>query len=418
MEQARRRPRTKFKVYIYIIFFIEVVMDCIFNSISYYNMNKAIYRRFTFTSYYMLKDDINTNGVLPSLDNNITRVEVDHGNWKRVFVTLPPFYWNIPKGLNKTWVSWFWYQKENHRHFKDSLKPITGVVRIIKNGSFSGSFSRLSNLTHYINLEGQPEFSRNANEDTVMYIAGHQIQYFQHFFDNGIPHIMLMLFACQLHPSNITIRMSSCLSGTISNTLKWVGFKNVIFSGERFSATTLILPEIVPVIHPLYHQNFRNYLKINFSEFNKIIFISRKPSDNCKNMRIINNQDEICDALLKKYGKNFVIFRANSYSFEQTVELFSKASIIIGAHGGAMYNQMFSPSNTSVVEIMPIMPHGLYVGQSSRFTKPPFAHLAIHTNCLMLGQKFFRYYQPTTLSGSNMVINVVDFLEWISSNIQ
>lgn len=125
----------------------------------------------------------------------------------------------------------------------------------------------------------------------------------------------------------------------------------------------------------------------------------------------------MCDALFEKYGNKFVVFKAKNYNFYETVNLFRTASVIIGSHGGAMYNQMFSPSNASVIEIMPIGLNGLYVGQSSRYSMPPFAHLAIHTNSLMIGQKFFRYYQPTQLSGGNMVINIIDFIDWFTKNI-
>lgn len=373
--------------------------------------------RFTFAYKYIIDTGIKTNGVSPVLENNFSRAEADYGTWKRVFVTLPPFYWEIPNGLNKTWRDWFWFQKENHRHFKDTVNPITGVVRIIKNGTYGGPFSKAANDTHYTTLQSPPTFSAQADEGIVMYITGHQIQYFQHFFDNGIPYIMLMLFASQLQPSDVTIRLIACKSDSILRTLKLFGFKNIVISKANFSATTLIMPEIVPIIHPLYHQSFRNRLNFNFSEYNKIIFVSRKLSDKCKNSRIINNQDELCEAMSKMFGNNFVVFKPKEFSFEETIELFGKASVIIGSHGGAMYNQMFSPSNTSVVEILPVMDNGLYVGQRSKDSLPPFAHLAIHTNCMMLGQKFFRYYQPTTLKKSNMVINVEDFLEWFTRNI-
>lgn len=413
-KRANQSFNSSFSLFLVIAAVVSTYYQYLYNNTIYWVKLKVS----KLTIYSLCINTHETNGISPNLDYNIQRKEVDYGRWKRVYVTLPPFYWDIPNGLNKTWRDWFWIQDENYRHFNDTQKLVTGVVRIIKNGSFSGSFEKLSNQTHYINMRGNPTFTNKTDDDKVMYITGHEIQYFQHFFDNGIPQIMLMLFASQLKPSDVTIRLSGCNSHTITNTLKMSGFKNIIISSRSFTASTLILPEIVPVIHPLYHRNFRKYLNLNFTDFNKIIFISRTQTDGCKNQRIIQNQDKLCDAMFKKYGDNFVLFKAKNNNNENTVGLFSKAAAIIGAHGGAMYNQMFSPTNASIIEIMPIGEDGLYVGQASRNSMPPFAHLAIHTNAVMLGQKFYRYYQPTSLSAGNMVIDPGDFLKWFSHIIK
>ena len=76
-----------------------------------------------------------------------------------------------------------------------------------------------------------------------------------------------------------------------------------------------------------------------------------------------------------------------------------------------MYNALWAPRHSSVVEIMPVRKDGLYAGQGSADSMPPFAHLAIFTNCVMNGQPFYRFYQVS--DGANFDLDVNRFLAWM-----
>ena len=78
------------------------------------------------------------------------------------------------------------------------------------------------------------------------------------------------------------------------------------------------------------------------------IFIFRK-----ENYRNIINHNEVLEMLKIKYDNiEWIVF--NSLSFEETVNLFSKAKIIVGPHGAGFTNMLFSPNEITIIEFMSI----------------------------------------------------------------
>ena len=301
-------------------------------------------------------------------------------------------------------------QKENYRHFEDTVNPVTGCVRVIENGEYKGLFSHHDNVTHYINMRGAPQHTQTPTDDIVFYLSGHQSRYFQHFFDNGLPHISLMLLATGYKPKDVVIVMPAMSTETIQKVLKRWGFKDVR-RGSTVSAKKLVLPEIVPVIHPKFYEVFRQAMNFDHYGADKIVFVSRKLSKASKKERIILNQDIIIKELTKKYGKKVVLYKPTN-SFTDSYKIFEKAKVIIGSHGGGMYNAFYAPPHAKIVEIMPITSSGLYYKQLKPTNRPPFAHLAIYTNSQLLGQSFYRFYQISDIS-TNMVVDVDKFMHFI-----
>ena len=129
------------------------------------------------------------------------------------------------------------------------------------------------------------------------------------------------------------------------------------------------------------------------------------------------NQEQLFQELKKEHGDNVVLFAPTQHSFESAFSLFQKAMIVIGAHGGAMYNAMFSSPKAKIVEIMPIGSDGLYPGQNSSAAVPSFAHMAIYTNAQLMGQPFYRYYQITN-GTTNMNVSISDVVDFINEVIE
>lgn len=77
------------------------------------------------------------------------------------------------------------------------------------------------------------------------------------------------------------------------------------------------------------------------------IFLCRKPSPNVSPR--LSNQAEL-EKVLSANG--FQIVYAEDYSVAQQKELFSKAKIVVGAHGAGLTNMMFAPRNSLLIEIM------------------------------------------------------------------
>ncbi|KAJ5075546.1 hypothetical protein M0811_07116 [Anaeramoeba ignava] len=165
----------------------------------------------------------------------------------------------------------------------------------------------------------------------------------------------------------------------------------------------------IPFIHPRKFQEIRtflvkNILKINSNEEipiykqENIIYLPRVNNHNERN--VINNE-EIENYLRKRFGNKLKIFSHKEHQdLKELVEYFSKAKIIIGAHGGAFYNLLFTLSHPIVIEFQ---------------GKPFFGELSIfywisHTT----GNEYWIDY--TEESGNDLIINL-DHLKEILNNV-
>ena len=104
--------------------------------------------------------------------------------------------------------------------------------------------------------------------------------------------------------------------------------------------------KIPPWIIIWIKHKFLNH-KIKFRANDKI-FIDRSESkfNHCQ----IQNNDEVIDFLR---NKGFSSYKVGKLSFQKQIYLFSKAKVIIGAHGAAFTNLAFSKPNTKIIEIKP-----------------------------------------------------------------
>ena len=92
-----------------------------------------------------------------------------------------------------------------------------------------------------------------------------------------------------------------------------------------------------------------------------------------------------------------------SYSKEatqlpQSTELFGKAKIIIGVHGGAFYNMLYAPKGTNIIEVMPtdskgVSPRGL-------------AHTIIWHMAALLDQPYWRIPVNSLTKTNNVQLNI------------
>jgi hypothetical protein len=245
-------------------------------------------------------------------------------------------------------------------------------------------------------------------------MMAHDTHYFQHFLDNGMPHMSLMELATGFDPTNVTFVVQEQGEVCVSFLLARYGFKNVIARSVNFNnpicANKLVLPEIVPVVHPILTQHFIDGLKLNHQIQDLIILVSRDWSDNSKAERIITNQNALAAELGKLYGKNFTVFRSGIPTNE-AIAVFERARLIIGSHGGALYNALWASRECKVVEILPLRRDGGYPDQGPPEGELTFAHLAFHTNSMMNFQRYYRYYEWAFLM--NYPLNLSRFMPWL-----
>ena len=126
-----------------------------------------------------------------------------------------------------------------------------------------------------------------------------------------------------------------------------------------FNNNTLYHAEKLYVPTPVYcgnpHKNSllrinKTFKKLCGDSQNKVnILISRENT----NTRRIADFDKLYNTLTSTFTENkWVIFE--NLPPKETVELFSKANLVAGTHGGGLTNTVFCPPTTKVVELMPV----------------------------------------------------------------
>eukprot|EP00475_Leptophrys_vorax_P020627 TRINITY_DN2827_c0_g1_i1.p1 TRINITY_DN2827_c0_g1~~TRINITY_DN2827_c0_g1_i1.p1 ORF type:complete len:516 (-),score=139.38 TRINITY_DN2827_c0_g1_i1:115-1662(-) len=98
---------------------------------------------------------------------------------------------------------------------------------------------------------------------------------------------------------------------------------------------------------------------------NLIVYVARDGGDNSK-MRRIDNEEQLLDAVNATLASNEEMFTANGVrvpelvrfqgkglSLDQSIEIFRRARVVFGPHGGGFYNLIFSAPGTRVIELTP-----------------------------------------------------------------
>lgn len=128
----------------------------------------------------------------------------------------------------------------------------------------------------------------------------------------------------------------------------------------------MINPCRTPATHPvLWHDARRIYWSLaNLSESSptpardKFIYIQRTRSNSKNPGRYILNEEPLIE-ILRQYAKNssldFVQYDHSKLTGTviNQIELFYRARVIIGVHGGAQSNMNFAQPGTAIIEIMP-----------------------------------------------------------------
>ncbi|MDC0902868.1 glycosyltransferase family 61 protein [Pelagibacteraceae bacterium] len=106
---------------------------------------------------------------------------------------------------------------------------------------------------------------------------------------------------------------------------------------------------IINIPHWIIKWLRKKYIKKNNSSSKKYerIYINREKDSILDNRKIINNQD--VKEILNKFG--FKIITVSDYSFNDQVKIFSNAKFIVGLHGAAFANLVFSKQKTKIIEL-------------------------------------------------------------------
>ena len=259
------------------------------------------------------------------------------------------------------------YKIKNGRIFNDHVENVAIISenKIIDKISYQQVKGELKDANHNsVIYRGTPYFKKKIRGRVLSLTQGASghTNYFHWIFDI-LPKINIISKNYELKKSDYFY--ISKLEKYQKSTLEILGYDNLNIIDSN-NNRHIQADEIICSEHPWYKKGFilneakrlpewiikwiNNSFINHGKQFscNEKIFIDRSESifNHCQ---FINN-DEIINFL---ENEGFTSYKVGQLSFKEQVYLFSKAKIIIGAHGAAFANLAFCKENTKIIEIKP-----------------------------------------------------------------
>lgn len=275
----------------------------------------------------------------------------------------------------------------NHLHGESSFQQVNHRLTGPKNNS--------------VLKKGTTRVQKKFKGKVLSLIQGASGENYFHWIIDILPKIKIFLSAYNI--SNINYLYVPNLSPVMATSLELLKIKKKIINSKKYRHINA--NEIFSTSHPWYNKNtFVNqsnnipkwiikWLRSKFLsqkkkfKINKKIFLDRSDSK-YSHCRIINNKEVI--QFLKK--KNFTIIRCSKLSFVKQIYAFWYATEIVGAHGAALTNIVFSKSKTKILEIKPYNHKGLYYKRISKINNLNYKNIISHKK--YLNTKFGDIYVP------------------------
>ncbi len=209
---------------------------------------------------------------------------------------------------------------------------------------------------------------------------------FQHFLDGVLPKIMQAYDLIMLPGVKIALDVPR-------DQIIFELLNRLNISCDKIIFTSYIVSEIqintciTPPVHPVLWQRARRklgapeHLPVRMRNA-LVILLTRSGSYNTG--RTMLNYNHVLSYLRTRYGSSLHVFEG-PYNLAKSMDLFGRARLLIGVHGGAFYNLHFCSMDTHLVEIMPVMEDGSPV--------PGIAHAIVWVMSQLLGQTFWRLHE-------------------------
>ena len=329
-------------------------------------------------------------------------------------IKYPAFSTNKPLFLDRHDEKLFWNNPENQIQSRlPSPEQLVGQIKVLKDHVIHSEqncgWQTNQTFLHHVS----PRVRIRKHVDYVCPLLVPQSNSFQHFIDGVLPKIMQVFHI--INTTNVKILLYRSWDRNIEQILAELGFSpdRIVYYDSGYIIGKYVLDTCVtPPLHPSLWNMARIHLGVkafhpvrNSNGF--VVYISRTGSRNYG--RNIKNEEEIINYLQRRYSNRFKFFQRPG-SLKETMNLFKNTRILLGAHGGALYNILFCPQDTEIIEIMPTEENGNVVPNS-------LAHTIIWKMSSMLRQNYWRLpSQPQNKLGDikpdlqklEKVLNVID----------
>ncbi|KAK2141190.1 hypothetical protein LSH36_1143g00050 [Paralvinella palmiformis] len=313
----------------------------------------------------------------------------------------PEFNTTEPLFLDDTERAIFRLSSDNRR-FLGLHKPV-GVIALMGNGTAEarldcGAYTDLGTFERRLSAGTGRMFDP---ADVICPLLIPDGGFFQHFLDGVLPKIVQIYDI--LRTLRVKLLLNTYRSRSVLDMLHQLDIPEdmIVFSKVGTVRTDIQLNTCrTPPVHPMLWQRGRQLLLAGVtSPRNYVILVVRMRTRN--GGRRIVNKKQVISFLKQRYPQRFQLFAGN-LTFTKSRALFSHSSVVIGCHGGGMYNIHFSQSGTDVVELMPI---------TGTQTPPAgLSHTVIWRVSGALGQRYWRIHSRS-LNAKNDVQLPLDKLK-------
>ncbi len=260
------------------------------------------------------------------------------------------------------------YKIHNGRISTDYVENVAVLDgnRIINKISYQQIKGNLKSAKHNSVIKNGTPYIKKKFSGRVLSLtqgaSGHS-NYFHWLFDI-LPKIKL--YSEKFHLKDLDFLYTNKLLNYQKKTLDLLGLNKIkVIDASQYRHITS--DEIIISEHPWYRKGYimeevykippwiTKWIKKEFLPYkkkfncNEKVFVDRSESkfNHCQ----IQNNEEVIDFLK---NKGFTSYKVGQLSFEKQIYLFNNAKIIIGAHGAAFANLVFSKPKTKVIEFKPI----------------------------------------------------------------
>jgi hypothetical protein len=315
-----------------------------------------------------------------------------------IVFTYPHFHISVPQFVDDHDKDLF-YRNEDYQQQLTFPMPsqLVGKIRVIKNGSAETRYNCgwKSDLQKFM----VPGNTGKYADDILIPILTPEGNSFQHFIDGALPKIIQALPFVRL--AGVKLALEKTSNPMIHSMLEEMQLMERIVwvVGGKVSARIQINTCITPPIHPLLWAGLRQQLHVRprvHPSAAKVVLIHRRHTYN--GGRETENAGEVERFLAARYGAAALsIYNQSVSTLAATRQVFGAARIIIGVHGGALYNINFAPAHCAVVEVMPTYSDGSVPAR--------LAHTIIWRMAHAIGQPYWRLPQTPT-QGTNVVLPI------------
>ena len=389
--RLRRTHQNQFVVYMCTLVCLTFTLIVIFSQCSHIICTSPSPERW----FPVSSED--SNSMLGEITRNILN------NTKTSVIKYQPFSTTKPLFIDQHDETLFWKNSGNQAQSGlPSSEQLIGRIKVLRNQVIHSSqncgWQNNETFTDHV----LPTIKVRKHIDYVCPLLVPQSSSFQHFVDGVLPKLMQVFHI--VNNTQVQLMLYRSWDRSIEQMLAKLGIDSdriTYYDSGYYNGKYVLDTCVTPPLHPSLWNIARKRLGIDISHPVRntngyVVYVSRTSSRNYG--RNVKNEEAVIDFLQRRYSYKFQMF-LKPPELKETLNLFRNARILIGVHGGALYNVLFCPQETEIVEIMPTNETGEVVPDS-------LAHTIIWKMTSMLRQTYWRLSAPPENKLGDVKLNI------------